>query len=147
MMADWMRHRAVLPEILARVDASKVDFAPWEGALTLGKLTVHIVTSTQFFLKAVQTGEFARGAAPEFATLDDVSRIVQEYTEESKKIYASLSDEQLDEILDASFMGLKAPKAAFLSMLKDHEVHHKGQLFVYARMAGAADMPFFVSRG
>ncbi|MCY0876173.1 MAG: DinB family protein [Firmicutes bacterium] len=147
MMGDWLRHRAVLPDILGRVDAEKVDFAPWEGALTLGKLAVHMVTSTHFFLTAIQTGEFTRAESPAFTTMDDVKRIVQEYTDASKKVYESLTDDQLNEILDASFMGMKAPKLAFLSAMKDHEVHHKGQMFVYARMAGATEMPFFISRG
>lgn len=147
LKSEWLGHRNVLPDLLDRLADDQITFMPWEGAMTLGALTVHIVTSTNFFLQAIKSGTFERPTPLEYATLADVKRIVQEYTAQSQALYDSLSDADLEEVLEAPFMGIKAPKAAFLGMLRDHEVHHKGQLFVYTRMAGVKEMPFFVKRG
>ncbi|SIC68051.1 Uncharacterised protein [Mycobacteroides abscessus subsp. abscessus] len=38
------------------------------------------------------------------------------------------------------------PGIVLLENAKDHEIHHKGQLFTYARLAGIEKLPFFVSR-
>jgi len=147
MMEEWLRHRAVLPQILAQVPPEKVGFQPWEGAMSLGKLTVHTVASTHFFVSAVASGEFTSQTPPEVSSMEELLQVVADYTAKSKSVYESLSDAQLPEMLEAKFMHLTLPKQAFLASMRDHEVHHKGQLFVYARMAGAKEMPFFVSRG
>lgn len=147
MMNEWLRHRAVLPQILAQVPAEQVGFQPWEGAMSLGKLTVHTVASTHFFLSAVASGEFTPQTPPDVSSMEELMQIVADYTAKSKSVYESLKDAQLSEMLEAKFMKMTLPKQAFLASMRDHEVHHKGQLYVYARMAGAKEMPFFVSRG
>jgi len=41
---------------------------------------------------------------------------------------------------------MKMPGMVLLESGKDHEIHHKGQLFTYARLLGIKSLPFFVNR-
>jgi uncharacterized damage-inducible protein DinB len=141
----WMAHRRVLNNLLDVVPADKVTFAPWEGAMSFGALAVH--TADDFFYRFVKTGELSRTPVPEWTTLEDVKRIVQQRTDSIQSIFAEMTEEDLDKILEISNMGMKGPGSWFLMAAKDHEVHHKGQLFVYARLMGVTEMPFFISRG
>ena len=145
MMQEWLRHRRVLPELLAGLNDEQIGFKPWDGAMTLGKLALHIAGSTDAFVSFAKTGEFARPSVPECRTADEVRRTVDELTAKTQAAYASLSDADLEVERDASHMGLKGPAKMFLAAARDHEVHHKGQLFVYVRMAGVEKVPFFVS--
>ncbi|WP_279401879.1 DinB family protein [Piscibacillus salipiscarius] len=38
---------------------------------------------------------------------------------------------------------MKGTKFNYLQGMYEHEIHHKGQLFIYARMVGVKDVPFF----
>ena len=145
-LQHWLGHRNVLLEVLNAVPADKAKFKPWDGAMTLGQLAVHIAQSTDRFVNFIKSGEFSRSPAPEWSTLDDVKRIVKELTERTKAVLASLTDADLQAEREAAPMNLKGPAVMFLSGAIDHEVHHKGQLYVYARMAGCDTLPFFVSR-
>lgn len=145
LQAAWNAHRKVLPELLNAVPAEKVTFQPWEGAMSFGDLAIH--TADDFFYRLVQTGEVSGGAPVEWKTLDDVKRIVQQRTESIQSIFGALSDADLDKVIEVPQMGMKGPAAMYLSAAKDHEVHHKGQLFVYARLMGVTELPFFISRG
>ncbi|KYD26597.1 MULTISPECIES: DinB family protein [Geobacillus] len=49
--------------------------------------------------------------------------------------------------IDVSDFGIHIPAAQLLPMAMDHEIHHKGQLFVYVRAMGHTDLPLFVKRG
>ncbi len=37
----------------------------------------------------------------------------------------------------------KEQRKKYLLAMYDHEIHHKGQLFIYARLVGVKDVPFF----
>ncbi len=144
LQAGWMAHRRVLLDLLDRIPEDQVNFTPWDGAMSLGALAVH--AADDFFYHFVKTGEMVRSTS-EWTTLADVKKIVKDRTDNINAIFASLTEADLDKVLEIPQMNMKFPGAVYLATAKDHEVHHKGQLFVYARMAGVKDMPFFVSRG
>lgn len=144
---QFMTHRAVLQDILSRVSDDKFDFQPWDKALTLGNLAIHMATSADWFAEAVKAGKFGKPEKVEVQSMADVRRVVDEYTVKTKATLESLTEAQVEGLVDAKdVFGMDAPGKIFLGSMKDHEVHHKGQMFVYARMAGVAEMPFFISR-
>ncbi|MFC4558439.1 DinB family protein [Virgibacillus kekensis] len=139
----WLKHRLVVHDLLEVVGDEHVDFKPWEGASTLGELAVHIATSMDMFVKLVKNGKFAPPQEEkDFKTIQDVREIVQKYTEITKNDLRSLSKQQLTD--EVEFNRDIAPGSFWLSNAIDHEVHHKGQLFTYVRMAGAERVPFFM---
>src|SRR5699024_12802452 len=81
----WLQHRLVLDDLLVLVDDKYVDYRPWDGAMSLGELVVHIVTSTHMFVKGIKKGEFdAPATENNYKTINDLRTIVQRYTEQTK---------------------------------------------------------------
>jgi uncharacterized damage-inducible protein DinB len=144
----WYRHRAVLTDLLNVIPDDQVHFKPWDNGMSLGELAIHIAGAAKKFVNLVKTGVFeGSGEKITFATMDDVRRLVQTYTEQTRADLESISDEQYDTVVDATkVFGFQAPAYVFLNLMKEHEIHHKGQLFVYARMVGAETIPFFIQR-
>lgn len=145
MMNEWLRHRKPLIELVGMMESADANFAPWDGAMPLGKLVLHTAVSSHMFVQAAKEGSFSRPAPLGADTMSEVARLLAQQTEQTKTLYAAIADDQLDRELDASFMGIKAPTHVFLASMRDHEVHHKGQLYVYARMVGVDKPPFFMS--
>ncbi|KPV43720.1 DinB family protein [Alicyclobacillus ferrooxydans] len=147
LSSQLMMHRAVLQDILSRVPEDQVDMKPWPNALSLSDLAVHMVTSADWFAESVKNGQFGRPEKVEVSSMSDLRRVVDEYTEKTKATLDSLSDEQVEGMVEAKHIfGMDAPGKVWLGSMRDHEIHHKGQMFVYARMAGVEEMPFFIQR-
>lgn len=143
-IAGWMSHRGALIALLDTVKDDQLDFTPWDGAMSFAKLTTHIVDSTGMFASIVKGEAPAAGAPSSFATVEELKRYVQTLTEQTKSDLESLTEEQLNRVVE--FAGMKMPGIALLQTGKDHEIHHKGQLFTYARIIGVKELPFFVER-
>lgn len=146
MMNHWLRHRNVLEEMLKVIPDEHVNFKPWDGAMGLSELAQHIAASAHMFVSIVKTGEgeIKKPEIIECKTMEDVRRIVRDYTEKTKETYASLTDAELEIEYDSPHPNFRGPRKQILTMVTDHEIHHKGQLFVYARIAGVKELPFFV---
>lgn len=73
--------------------------------------------------------------------MDEVREILDEFTEKSKRDFQELQTFNLEKEID--IFKFTAPGSYWLESMIDHEIHHKGQLFTYARMTGSQKMPFF----
>lgn len=141
---SWMSHRQALLELLERLSDEHLNFRPWEKGMSLSELVLHISASSEMFSTIVQTGSFKQPASHEVNSVSELKQVVQAETDDTKNKIAPLSDEHLEQT--AEFNGMKMSGAAMLEMLKEHEIHHKGQLFTYARLIGIQELPFFISR-
>lgn len=139
----WLQHRLIVDDLLDLVGDEQVHYRPWEGAMSLGELAIHIVTSTDMFVRGIKDGEFkAPAVETDFETIGDLRRIVTKYTEQTREDIKTIFDFQLKGYI--LFNKVRAPGTYWLSNAIDHEIHHKGQLFTYVRMTGAKDLPFFM---
>jgi uncharacterized damage-inducible protein DinB len=143
---SWLRHRLVTVELVDMIGEGGLNFKPWDGAMTLSELVLHIMSSGFQFTNAVKLGTIGKPAdKPLISSMADLRKYVHEITESTKATMASITDEEMESLVDASkVMGTSLPGKALLATMRDHEIHHKGQLFVYARMAGVQNPPFFV---
>ncbi|SFP67808.1 DinB family protein [Salibacterium halotolerans] len=139
--ARWMRHRGVLEDLIEASADVNVDFAPWEGAMPFGKLAAHTAASTHMFAEVVSGGSPGMADTPSFSTMSDVLAHVKDFTAKTDEKLQMLSDDDLEQTFD--MMGMNEPGHFFLTNAIDHEIHHKGQLYTYARTAGVEDLPFF----
>jgi len=103
---------------------------------TLGRIAWHIVTSTPGMLtefglevKPVENSVTIPTSAKEIA---DTFRKVSEDTANALK--QQWTDDSLSEIVNV--FGMTMPKAATLSLLIKHIIHHRGQMTVLMRQAG-----------
>jgi uncharacterized damage-inducible protein DinB len=148
LVNQWLRHRKVLLDLLDRIPEGKTQFKPWDGAMSLGDLAVHMATSADWFVNSVKNGRFERpGAKPKPESMEEVRKLVHEYTDKTALEFTLLTDDQLERTVEANAVfGFDAPGKIFIHSMREHEIHHKGQLFVYARMVGVEQLPFFISR-
>lgn len=143
MMNEWLEHRNILEELLESIDDEHIDFQPFEGAMALGELALHIAASNDMFVSMVKTEEFSLPEIPECKTMEDVRKTVKDFTNKTKATYESFTDADLEAQNSSSHPKLQGTKKKYLTAMSDHEIHHKGQMFVYARMVGAKEVPFF----
>ncbi|GMA57738.1 putative damage-inducible protein DinB [Alicyclobacillus sacchari] len=148
-LQHWHAHRDVLFDLLKAVDEQHVNFQPWAGAMSFADLIWHIVSTGYFFADSAALGHAStRPQKPDLATIGAIESSISEWTQKTHDRIASITDEQFANLVDLTqLFGAKLPVAALLQTNLDHEIHHKGQLFVYARLCGADPLPFFVQRG
>lgn len=147
-LRHWLRHRRPLLELVARLPESAAGFRPWEGAMTTAALVAHVARSTDRFVRAVQSGSSLsppgageRPAPP--ATMAEAADLLRRLTEEDRACLEGVDDARLDATMEFGPLGPMAALALLAAAL-DHEIHHKGQLWTYARMCGV-EPPLFVA--
>jgi uncharacterized damage-inducible protein DinB len=139
----WVRHRKVLHGLVDLIGNEHIHYKPWNGAFSLGALTIHIAVSSDRFVQGIKNGEFTFShSSNDFETIEDIKNIVSQYTEQTKSTFKILSDSDLEQQL--AFNGFIASGKEWLGTMIDHEIHHKGQLFTYARLIGIDKLPFFI---
>ena len=139
----WNTHREVLHKLVDLNQEGLAEYKPWEGSMSYGELALHIAGSMEMFANTVIRGEFAPPQTKnEWTTMEDVRNLVHRYTESTSSLLASITEEQLQQ--EIALFGKTAPGFAILNMALDHEIHHKGQLFTFARVAGVSELPFFM---
>jgi uncharacterized damage-inducible protein DinB len=144
-VSNWLNHRKVLLALLDTVENEHIQYKPWEKAMSLSTLVLHINGAMDMFAQTVKNGVFTPpSTAKQVETIEELKTIVAADTASTKALLESLSDEQLDKEID--FHGMNMPGIVLLENAKDHEIHHKGQLFIYLRLLGIETLPFFVSR-
>ncbi|WP_277678635.1 DinB family protein [Gracilibacillus dipsosauri] len=143
MMEDWLQHRQVLVNLLEQIDDEAIHFKPWEGAMELGELALHVTGWNDVFVSMVKSEEFLPPDIPECKTMEEVRAAVNSFTEKTKATYQSITEEELEMQNNATHPKLQGTKKKYLLAMYDHEIHHKGQLFIYVRLVGVKDVPFF----
>jgi uncharacterized damage-inducible protein DinB len=94
------------------------------------------------FVKTVKNGAFTPPTINQYQTMDDVRKIVYDLTEVTQEELNAINDKQLE--AEIEIKNRICTGSFWLSLAKDHEIHHKGQLFTYARMVGVENLPFYV---
>jgi len=146
LMDQWLTHRTVLEKLLQTVPDEHLGFKPWPGAMALGELAQHIAKTADMFVTMAKTGQ-GRIAMPEtepFGSTAELLDFVRRMTEKTKATYETITDEELRMHFDHPHPNFNGPREKILIIANDHEIHHKGQLFVYARMIGVEKLPFFI---
>jgi uncharacterized damage-inducible protein DinB len=136
----FMMHRGALLDLLELVPDDRGGFAAWEGGMSFHKMADHLSASINR-MPAMLAGEMPAKAEPsaDFATARENMKLS---TENARVLLSGLTDEQLGSVIEA-FGGRKMPVAALVDFLVMHEAHHKGQLWMMARMIGI-EPPRFV---
>ncbi len=146
LISGWMSHRKVLHELLDTFEDQHLSYKPWEEAMSLSELVLHISGAMEMFTDTVKNGVFTPPTgSSKIESVSELKTLVENQTNQTKSKLEGLTDEQLAAIVE--FAGMKMPGLALLESAKDHEIHHKGQLFTYARLLGVQSLPFFVNRG
>lgn len=132
-------------KVMAASPNDKWDWKTCESAMTLGELVNHFYLAEIGLVDAIQTGKFAGRQKPDpKATAEEVVAAFDQAHEALVAAISELTPEQLAEEI-APFgekYGMMSRKTLIFSMF-EHEIHHRGQLYVYLRMLGAPVPPLF----
>lgn len=131
--------------VAACIPADKIEWTYREGKFTLGDLLRHIAAAERYmFAENVQRRpSLYPGHGRELADgYDEVLRFVERLHEESISIIEGLSAEDLTERCETP-AGTTLPVWKWLRAMVEHEVHHRGQIYLYLGMLGLPTPPLY----
>ena len=142
-MNSFLSHRNVTTKLVKKIEEEHYRYKPTESSMSAQTLVLHMMTTFYHFSAA------AAGVSPVDPYADeekvDLVKLTKAYTEETTKLIQSMSDEDFNKEVDLTkIIGIKLPAAQVLQMALEHEIHHKGNLFVYVREMGHTDLPLYV---
>lgn len=137
-------HRASLNDLYALLPDDQASFAAWDGGMSFTGLADHLAGSSDRMLAMLQS-QTPAPRADASADLPGARTRLLESTETALAAIRTLSDEDMNRRVPA-FGGRELPISALLDMIVSHEAHHKGQVWMMARMVGVQP-PMFVKMG
>jgi uncharacterized damage-inducible protein DinB len=133
---EWNQEASSTQKVLDALTDESLQQEVSANDRTLGRIAWHIVTSTPGMLNEfgitinhVENGNTTPASAQEIAdtfrkvSADVVAQVQKQWTDES------LSEMQ-------NVFGMNMPKAATLTLLIKHIIHHRGQMTILMRQAG-----------
>jgi uncharacterized damage-inducible protein DinB len=127
------------------IPRDKIEWTYAEGKFTFGDLLRHLASIELYMyaenaqLKPSRYPGHGRELAEGYdAVLDYFNRS----HEEAMKIFSSLTDEDLQKEC-VTPAGAKLRVWKWLRTLAEHEIHHRGQIYVYLGMLGIAGPPLY----
>ncbi|MBZ5569551.1 MAG: DinB family protein [Acidobacteriia bacterium] len=131
---------------LARViPADKLDWTYAPGKFTLGDLLRHIAAIERYLWAELVQGKPSRyhGCGRELADgYDNVLAFVERLHAESVEIYSRLTPDDLKK-KSATPDGSPISTWKILRLMVEHEIHHRGEIYVYLGMLGVPTPPLY----
>lgn len=143
-VGNWNRVHKQTTRLMAKAPDDKYDWKPSETAMTLGELMNHLWISEWGIVEAAITGSFPKENRPEkiSKTADMVSAFDKSHQDMVGKVTALTPEELAGEVAPFG-PEKKMSRATILQVLQEHEIHHRGQLYVYLRALGCEVPPLF----
>jgi uncharacterized damage-inducible protein DinB len=123
----------------------KIDWTYAPGKFTLGDLLRHLaVTERYMFAENVQNREsrYTSHGAEFAADYDSIIELMKRLHAESLAIFAKLTDEDLQRKCKTPG-GAEIQTAKWLHAMVEHEVHHRGQIYLYLGILGVPTPPLY----
>jgi uncharacterized damage-inducible protein DinB len=120
------------------IPQDKIEWTCRTGEFTLGDLARHIATTERYVFAECACGRPSRysGCGPELADgLDNVIAFMERMHSESLEIFGSMSQEDFEK-KGTSPEGVPITVWKLLRSMLEHEVHHRGQIYVYLGILG-----------
>jgi len=140
---SFMMHRAALLHLLDQIPSEQAGFRAWEDGMSFHALADHLAGSSE------RLGALVGGAAPgpvqASPDFDSARERLRTGAARTQDLLSSLTPEQLARPIQA-FGGREMPVSALADFVIQHEAHHKGQVWLMARMIGVQP-PMFVRLG
>ena len=133
---DWKYESESTLKVFENLTDDSLDFKPNKNVRSPGRLAWHIVTTLG---EMVHRTGLKFDATPEDAPLPStVKEICDEYKRSSEGMLNAVKKEWKDESLleEVNLYGQNWKKGKVLSVLVNHQTHHRGQLTVVMRLAG-----------
>ena len=131
--------------VLRCIPPDKIEWTYKEGKFTLGDLARHIASiERNMFAENVQ-GKPSRydGCGRELADgYENVLHFVEQMHRESVEIFSALTDADLNRKCE-TVGGATITTWKWLRSMIEHEIHHRGQIYLYLAMLGIETPPLY----
>jgi uncharacterized damage-inducible protein DinB len=140
---DRIRQRTM--RVVACIPPDRVDWTYAEGKFTLGDLMRHLaaIERWMFAENALRKKSSYPGHGPDLAgPYDEIVDYMNRMHDESMAVFRSLSDDDLDQTCMTPG-GTEIRIGKWLRSMIEHEVHHRGQIYLYLGMLGIKTPPLY----
>ncbi len=130
----WLRTR----KLVSIIPAERLEWAYAPGKFTLGDQVRHIAAISRYLFAEVAAGRSNayKGCGPELAgDLPSLLAYFDEMHRQTTAVIAGIDDEALNKMCMGPG-GHALPSWKWLRLMTEHEVHHRGQLYVYLGLLG-----------
>jgi uncharacterized damage-inducible protein DinB len=127
------------------IPPDKLDWSYAPGKFTLADLLRHIAVAERFMWAENLQGHKSRYTThgKELADgYDDVMAFMEKKHAESMEIFVKLSDEELQRKCKTPD-GAEITKWKWLRLMVEHEIHHRGQIYLCLGMLGVPTPPLY----
>lgn len=127
------------------IPADKIDWSCTPGKFTLGDLLRHVaVTERYMWAETIQCkpSRYTSHGKELAESHEAVIVLMEKLHTESMEIFARLSDADLQRKCRTP-AGVEIQTAKWLRAMVEHEIHHRGQIFMYLGMLGVPTQPIF----
>jgi uncharacterized damage-inducible protein DinB len=127
------------------IPPEKIDWCCAPGKFTLGDLLRHLAVTERWIWAVTVSGRpsaYTTHGKELAGTYEDITAFMERLHAESMEIFAKLSDEDLQRKCktpdDAEITRWK-----WLRLMVEHEIHHRGQIYLYLGMLGVPTPPLY----
>ena len=135
---EHVRERTM--RVVESIPADRVEWTCSAGQFTLGDLARHLATTERYVFAECVAGRPNRypGCGRDLADgLDEVLALMRRLHAQSVEIFAALNDDDLA-ARRATPEGQPVTTWKLLRGMVEHEIHHRGQIYVYLGILGVA---------
>jgi len=138
----WERASEYTLEVAKAMPEENYGFKPQEDAMTFGGQLLHIVDNISFLTRLIsgESKTFYDRSQAEILNKIQVIEILGNANNYVGKLITEISPDDLNSTIE--FRRLEMSKENIFYLLRDHQVHHRGQCIVYLRMAGVNAPPY-----
>ncbi|QWI73093.1 DinB family protein (plasmid) [Bacillus mycoides] len=144
-MTSFLSHRDVTINLAGKIAKAHYGYKPTPSSTTAEELVQHFVSSFYRLALVVKKGDPSYFQHPVDFNTEDLESFAVTYTEKTKQIISSLTEDDFERTIDLkNVFGRQFTGKSLLQFALEHEIHHKGQVFVYVRGMGFTDLPLFM---
>ena len=137
--------RARTERVAACIPAERLEWRPREGAFSFGDLIRHIAAMERWMFAENVMGRPSRyhGCGPELADgIDAVRDYLARMHDEAMEIFRTLTPADLDRPCTTP-AGSTLPVWKWLRAMIEHEVHHRGQIYLMLNLLQVPTPPLY----
>jgi uncharacterized damage-inducible protein DinB len=131
--------------VMLCIPAEHLEWAPAPGMFTLGDTVRHLATIERYMYAETVSGRQSRYAGQDRSLAEGLEATLAYYDrlhDEARAIFASLSDDRLKgKCLTPA--GTEITTWKWLRAMIEHEVHHRGQIYLILRMLNVPTPPLY----
>lgn len=131
--------------LFSHIPKDKIEWTYQEGKFTIGDIIRHLATIERYMYAENVQGKpsLYQGCGVDYAEgYDNVVKFYNDLQQQSFDIFAQLSAEDLLKKCGTPG-GIEITIWKWLRAMVEHEVHHRGQLYLYLAMLGVTTPPIY----